>query len=89
MTTYVNFNPSPNANFQFNLTLDTFSYVAICTFNIYSQRYYINIYDTYGNLIVARPVIGSPDNYDIDLILGYFTSTLVYRVSSQNFEINP
>lgn len=87
-TTLVNFNPSTNANFQFNPTLDGITYVAICTFNLYGQRYYINIYDNYGNLIMVRPIIASPDNYDINIVKGFFTtSTMVFRASSQNFEI--
>lgn len=90
MTTLIQFNPVEGSNFQFNCTLDGQPYTAIITWNFYSPRYYINIYDTGGNLIVINPLTGSPDNFDIDLIFGYFTtSTLVYRVSSNNFEINP
>lgn len=90
MTTLVNFNPTPFANFQFNPTLDGVSYVAICTWNLYGQRYYINIYNNNGTLILSRPIIASPDVYDINLLFGYFqTSTLIYRASSNNFEISP
>jgi len=89
MTT-VSFNPSPNANFQFNATFDGRSYVVVCTYNNYSPRYYINIYDSARNLIVTRAMVGSPDNYDINLLFGYFnTSTMVYRVSNSQFEITP
>jgi len=90
MTTLVNFNPNAFANFQFNPTLDGVTYVAICTWNLYGQRYYINIYDNNGTLIMSRPIIASPNDYDINLLFGYFqTSTLVYRASSNNFEISP
>lgn len=88
MTTFA-FNPNQNANFRFSPTLDGVTYTAICTWNIYGQRYYISIYDNVGTLMVSRPVIGSPDNYDIDIIKGFFTSTLVYRVSSNNFIVTP
>jgi hypothetical protein len=89
MTTYP-FITTGTGNFQFNPTLDGQTYVAICTWNVYAPRYYINIYDNFGNLIVTNPVIGSPDNFDINLIFGYFqTSTLVYRVSTGNFEVSP
>jgi len=41
-------------------------------------------------LIVTNPVVASPDNFDINLVFGYFqTSKLVYRASSNNFEITP
>ena len=90
MTTFVQFNPSPYANFQFNPELDGTSYTATCTWNTYSSRYYINIYDNYGTLIVTNPLIASPDDFDIDLVYGYFqTSKLVYRESSNNFEVIP
>jgi hypothetical protein len=88
--TIIPFNPIPSSNFQFNCTLNNQLYTAIITWNYYSPRYYINIYDTAGNLIVSNPMVGSPDNFDIDLVYGYFSdSTLVYRVSSNSFEINP
>ena len=90
MTTLVQFKPSNFANFQFNPVLDGISYTAICTWNIYAPRYYINIYDNNGTLIVTNPIVASPDNFDIDLVFGYFKqSTLVYRASSNNFEISP
>jgi hypothetical protein len=90
MTTFVQFNSSQYANFQFNPTLDGVTYTAICTFNVYSSRYYISIYNSNGTLIVINPIVASPDDFDINLVFGYFqTSTLLYRASSNNFEINP
>jgi len=90
MTTLVQFNPSPYANFQFNPTLDGINYTALCTWNLYSSRYYISIYDNNGTLVVTNPLIASPDNFDINLVFGYFqTSKLVYRASSNNFEVTP
>ncbi len=90
MTTLVNFQPSPTAPFQFNATLDGNTYNVIIPWNAYGLRYYINIYDTSNNIIMTKPLIASPDNYNINLLFGYFTSsTLVFRDSSQNFEITP
>ena len=90
MTTLINFNPSASANFQFNPTLDGITYTAICTWNLYAPRYYISVYDNSGNLIVTNPLVASPDDFDINLIFGYFkTSKLVYRASSNNFEVSP
>ena len=83
------FNPNPNANFTFKPTLDGVTYTAICTWNLYGQRYYISIYDNVGTLMVSRPIIGSPDDYDINIIKGFFTSSLVYRVSSNSFIVTP
>ena len=90
MTTLINFEPAPDSNFQFNPVLDGSTYVAICPYNNYSPRYYVNIFNNNGTLILSRPIIGSPDNYDINIIEGYFTtSKLIYRTSSRNFEITP
>ena len=90
MPSIINFNPTPTVNFQFNPVLDGVTYVAICTWNAYGQRYYLSIYDNYGNLIMSRAMVGSPPEADINLLSGYFyTSTLVYRVKTSNFEITP
>jgi hypothetical protein len=90
MTTLTFFNPQPNQNFTFQPTLDGITYVAVCTYNIYSQRYYITIYDTSRNVILYQPIIGSPPDFDINLIFGYFkTSTLIYRAITGNFEVSP
>lgn len=90
MTTFTFFNPQNNQNFTFSPVLDGITYLGVCTFNIYAQRYYLSIYDTSRNLILYTPIIGSPDKKDINMIFGFFnTSTLIYRVSSGNFEVTP
>jgi len=90
MTTLVQFKPSSNANFQFTPVLDGITYTAICTWNLYGQRYYLNIYNNSNTLIVTNPIVASPDNFDINLVYGYFkTSTIIYRASSNSFEISP
>ena len=87
MATIIAFNPVPNQNFQFQATFDGQSYSVVLSWNIYGQRYYINIYDQNSNLVVCRSVVGSPDGYDISLTAGYFTTKLVYRASSNQFEV--
>lgn len=90
MATIINFAPASTGNFQFSATLDGLSYTVICTYNNYSQRYYINIYDSYNTLIVSRPIIASPPDYGINLVAGYFNaSTMVFEQASQNFIITP
>lgn len=61
MTTVVDFAPSATATppFQFQATLDGAQYIVTTTWNILGQRWYINVYDLSGNLILARPVVGS------------------------------
>jgi hypothetical protein len=90
MTTFVDFVPSTTTNFQFQATLDGNIYVVFVTWNLFGQRYYLEIYDLSNNLVVSLPQIGSPLDYDINLVAGYFTtSTLVWRVQNNQFEITP
>ena len=89
MTTTIPFNPSPTENFQFTATLDGNDYNVIVNWNLFGARYYLAIYTFQGALVVLLPLIGSPLNYDISLTKGYFTSTMVYRVSNSQFEISP
>jgi len=85
--TVVQFTPSKVSNFQFQATFDGAIYNVIVTYNIYGQRYYVNIYDTSNVRIITLPLIGSPLDYNISLTAGYFTTQLVYRVANQQFEI--
>lgn len=61
MTTVVDFQPSSTATppFQFQATLDGAQYNVTCTWNVFGQRWYVNVYDLSGNLIVARSMVGS------------------------------
>jgi len=87
MATIVPFNPAPNAVFQFNPLLDGVTYVATTTWNLYSQRYYLNIYTVNQVLVFNIPLIASPDTGSINLAAGYFDTPIVFRASSNNFEI--
>lgn len=60
MTTLVPFQPSPIAPFQFQLELDSQEYNAVVTWNVYGQRWYVNIYASDNSLVLAIPRIGSP-----------------------------
>jgi hypothetical protein len=87
MTTYVDFNPSSSAVFQFQATLDNANYNITVPWNYYGQRYYVTVTTLQGVLIVNIPLIGSPPDYSINILGGYFTTTLVYRVADNRFEI--
>jgi len=88
MTTF-NYNPTSESVFQFQPTLDNNVYNVIVNYNIFGQRFYVNIYDLSGTLILCMPFIGSPLNYDISLTAGYFTSTMIYRIANQQIEVSP
>ena len=81
------FTPSTTANFQFQPTLDGNVYTVTVTWNVFGERYYVNIYTLGGVLVVSLPMVGSPLGYDISLTAGYFTTTLVYRAPNNQFEV--
>lgn len=86
-TIYVPFNVSPSSNFQFQANFDGKSYNVRINWNLFGQRYYVNIYTLSGDLVLCLPLIGSPDFFNISLTAGYFTTMLIWRVQSGNFEI--
>ncbi len=81
------FTPSPVAPFQFQPTLDGVTYNVIVRWNIYGQRYYINVYTLQGVRVTTFPVVGSPLWWDITLTPGLFTTLLVYRAPFGQFEV--
>lgn len=83
------FIPSTNAPFEFQPTLDGLQYSVFVTWNIFGRRYYINVFQLDGTRILTTPLIGSPNDYDINLVGGYFTSKMVFRSQSQQFEVTP
>jgi hypothetical protein len=90
LTAYYPFVPNPNSAFEFKPTLDGVVYSVTVTWNLFGQRWFFNIYTQSGVLILSAALIGSPPNYDIDLVEFYFTtSTLIFRESTQQFEVNP
>ena len=59
MTTYVPFAPSAVQAFSFQATLDGQQYNVVITWNLFGQRWYVNVYALDGTLIVARAMTGS------------------------------
>lgn len=75
--------------FQFQPTLDSQVYNVVVTWNLFGRRWYVNVYAVDGTLVVALPLVGSPQDHDINLVGGYFDSKIVYRASSRQFEVSP
>jgi hypothetical protein len=57
MTTYVQFKASNIVAPQYHITLDNDTYLLVVTWNLSSQRFYINIYATGGVWICTVPLI--------------------------------
>ena len=81
------FNPTSTSNWQAQVTLDGAPYTLITKWNAYGQRYFVLIYAADKTLKLCVPLVGSTDSNNISLVAGYFTSTLVFRISSQSFEV--
>ena len=88
MITYVKFQPSNAAPFIFSAVFDGIQYSISVTWNLTGLRYYVNIYGSDGVLVLSAPVVGSPTGFDVNIVSGYFKSTLVFRTLSNNFEIS-
>jgi hypothetical protein len=90
--TTIPFTPSTTAAppFSVQVTLDGSPYTLVTMWNLYRPGWYVSLTDQSGNLIINQPLIGSPPNANIYLAPGIFTtSTLLFRVSTNQFEIGP
>jgi hypothetical protein len=89
MATLIDFQPGQGVPpFQFQATLDGAAYNVIVTWLWGGQRWYLSLFDQSNNWIFTRAMVGSPPDYDISLTAGYFTTKLVYRVSTNQFEVS-
>ena len=60
MTTYVPFTPSNTKTPSYQITLDGANYTMNVTWNLFGQRYVINIIDQNGNIQLSRALIQTP-----------------------------
>ncbi|TKI08340.1 phage baseplate plug family protein [Martelella alba] len=86
-TTYIDFKSPTSGAFSFKPTLDGALYNATVTWNIFGQRWYLNIFDSNSTLVLTLPMVGSPADYDISLTAGYFTTKIVYRIANSQIEV--
>lgn len=72
---------------SFTPTLDGTVYNAKIGWLLAAQRWYITITSPDGTRLLTRPMIESPAGYDVDLLFGVFTSTMVWRVDNGLIEV--
>jgi len=60
MTTIIPFRPSNIAAPSFSCQLDGQTHKVVVTWNVSSQRYFINVYDSVGVWIITMPLISCP-----------------------------
>lgn len=68
MTTYFPFVPNSQAPFSFQPTLDGDNYAATVTWNLFGQRWYLNVSQQSGGLVFSLPLLGSPDGTQLDSV---------------------
>lgn len=85
MTT-IPFTPNGREPFTFQATVGGAKIFGTVPYNIYAQRYYLKLTNGQGDVISFLPLIGSPDDYDINLAMPYSSGQLIYRASSNQFE---
>ena len=86
-TNVIPFIASTTNLFQFQPTFDNQTYTCIVPWNAFAQRYYVVCYTLSGDLVFNVPLIGSPPNSNISITAGYFTTQLIFRKWSNQFEI--
>lgn len=69
MTTYFPFVPSVQAPFTFQPVLDGRGYQASVRFNLFGQRWYLNVNQLTGELVFSLPLLGSPTGNSIESIV--------------------
>jgi hypothetical protein len=80
MTQQFTFRPSNTVAPSFQATLDGRLCNIVMTWNVAAQRYYINIYDTNGSLIVARSLVETSQSVPLNNLSwsnGIVTATLL------------
>jgi len=88
-TTYV-FSTSAASNFAFNATLDGALHTVTVPWNVTGQRWYVQVNDQSGDLILYMPLVSSGAGNPVNLTWGYFSaSTLVYYGATGTFVVSP
>ncbi|HBV7900215.1 TPA: hypothetical protein OW273_001536 [Citrobacter freundii] len=86
MMVIIPFKPDGQTPFTFQSVVGGIKVFGTVPYNLYANRYYVKLTDGQGKVITYVPMVGSPDNYDINLALPCAPGTLIYRVSSNQFE---
>ena len=86
MTT-IQFAPNPYAPFSAQVTLDGQLYAMYVLWSLFEQRWYFYLATLQQVPILYRALVGSPADYDINLVEFYFNTPVVFRESTQAFEI--
>jgi hypothetical protein len=90
--TVIPFTPQANGFPAFSalVTLDGQPYTLVTMWNAYRYDWYLSLTNQSGQLVINQPLIASPPGANIYLAPQLFTtSTLLFRESTNSFEVGP
>ena len=87
MTTYFQFVPNSQAPFAFQPTLDQQQYAATVSWNLFGQRWYINVNQLTGELVFSLPLLGSPDGVSIESATWAFGTVTAVTSRPHNYTV--
>lgn len=73
--------------FRFTTVVSGQSLFVTVWYNAWSRRYFVRAKDSGGTVVSDVPLVGSPDDADINLLLPLAPGKMVYRVSTGNIEV--
>ncbi|SMG37165.1 hypothetical protein SAMN03159353_1008155 [Cedecea sp. NFIX57] len=72
----------------FTPILDGSVYNCRTKWNVAAQRWYLDITDNSGRRQLTIPIVGSPADYDINLLVGAFSTTkMIWRITRGQIEV--
>ncbi|HBZ7597779.1 TPA: hypothetical protein R1B10_001122 [Klebsiella pneumoniae] len=87
-TAYFPFSGNEQQSMFFTPILDGEVHNCQIKWNIYSQRWYLNITDNSEHRLLTIPLIASPAGYDINLLISVFTRTrMIWRYAAGQIEV--
>jgi len=86
-TTTFKFTGNENSAVSFTPSLDGAVYNAVIKWNLAAQRWYLTITSNSGARMLTRPLVGSSNTSDINILFGIFTTKLIWREASGLIEV--
>ncbi len=87
MTSYFPFVPNVQAPFTFQPTLDRRQFAASVTWNLFGQRWYLNLSQQNGTPIFTLPLLGSPDGTAIESLTWDSGTATVVTALPHNYPV--
>lgn len=88
--TVIPFIQPPASPFSFIATLDGEQYTCTVPWNVFGQRYYLNVFTLDGTRVLTIALVSGTDAFPINLIRGYFVNSIfTWSDVNQQFTITP